>query len=300
MPAVVRGGGRSTAGPRAKGPRKSAKSRSAQPEGASKLRAAQGIGLSPTFAVVGAAAVLTAGLGVALATGDRGERLAGATAAAIDRQFAGAGFELHTVHLQGASPATQKYILKAAGLHRDQPLLGLDLAAVRARVEKVGWVKRARVIRLLPDTVVIAVDERKLIAVWQHRGRVNVVDSDGVVVAEADPAGFPTLPLVVGEGANAAAADILPSVAARPRLAERLEALVRVDDRRWDLRLKDGSLIQLPATNEEGALIRLDQLDRKSRILELGFARVDLRDPEMVAVRPREAQAPAGQVSDGA
>ena len=74
---------------------------------------------------------------------------------------------------------------------------------------------------------------------------------------------------------------------------------MRVDDRRWDLRLKDGSLIQLPATNEEGALIRLDQLDQKSRILELGFARVDLRDPEMVAVRPREARAPAGPVSDG-
>jgi cell division protein FtsQ len=79
---------------------------------------------------------------------------------------------------------------------------------------------------------------------------------------------------------------------------ERLEALVRVDDRRWDLRMKDGGLIQLPSTGEDSALIQLDQLDQKSRILELGFARIDLRDPELVAVRPRDG-APPGQLASG-
>jgi cell division protein FtsQ len=66
----------------------------------------------------------------------------------------------------------------------------------------------------------------------------------------------------------------------------RLEALVRVDERRWDLRLKDGSLIQLPALHQEQALIQLDALDQRERLLDLGFARVDLRTPEEVAVRP--------------
>ena len=98
---------------------------------------------------------------------------------------------------------------------------------------------------------------------------------------------------MVGAGANAAAAEILPLVAARPRLMGRLEALVRVDGRRWDLRLKDGSLIQLPATGEDAALIQLDQLDQRARLLELGFERIDLRDPQMVAVRPRATMEPA-------
>ena len=68
----------------------------------------------------------------------------------------------------------------------------------------------------------------------------------------------------------------------------RVDALVRVDERRWDLRLKDGSLIQLPAVGQEEALIRLDALDQRERLLDLGFARVDLRTPEEVAVRPSE------------
>ena len=65
--------------------------------------------------------------------------------------------------------------------------------------------------------------------------------------------------------------------------------------------LKDGSLIQLPAIAEDSALIQLDQLDQRQRILDLGFARIDLRDPDMVAVRPRDAALPGQQLAaDGA
>ena len=68
---------------------------------------------------------------------------------------------------------------------------------------------------------------------------------------------------------------------------------MRVDGRRWNLRLKDGGNILLPATDEAAALKRLDALDRTAKVLDLGLARLDLRDPDMVVVRPREAAAPA-------
>ncbi|EHN77315.1 Cell division protein FtsQ [Streptomyces coelicoflavus ZG0656] len=45
-------------------------------------------------------------------------------------------------------------------------------------------------------------------------------------------------------------------------------------------------MIQLPATEQEAALIRLDALDQRERLLDLGFARVDLRTPDEIAVRP--------------
>jgi len=293
MPAAVRGAQRGGAKARSKSsaspPRSSAGVRKPAAKAAATVHAADGFRLSPRLIVVLTAVLLAGGLAVVLATGGRAQKfLAAADAAAIDQSTA-MGFRLDAVHLQGASAAASADILKAADLRRDTPMASLDLGAIRQRVERVGWVKSARVIRLLPNTVVIAVDQRRLVAVWQHAGRSLVVDTDGVAAPEADPLQFASLPLVVGEGANTAAAAILPAVLSRPRLAERLEALVRVDERRWDLRLKDGTIIQLPATDEEAALIRLDQLDQKARILELGFSRIDLRDPEMVAVRPRNA-----------
>ena len=129
-------------------------------------------------------------------------------------------------------------------------------------------------------------------AVWQHGGRSAVVADNGAIMPQVDPAGFGALPLIVGAGANLTAAPLLALVASRPRLAQRVSALVRVDDRRWDLRLNDGGVVQLPADDEGGALRRLDDLDRQAKILDLGLARIDLRDPEMVVVRPREAAAP--------
>ncbi|HKR89123.1 MAG TPA: cell division protein FtsQ/DivIB [Phenylobacterium sp.] len=237
---------------------------------------------------------------VTLATGHRGERLVQGVGRGVDAKFAQAGFRLKKVHVQGASPMATADIIRAAGVFADQPLVGLDLEDVRHKVESVGWVKQVRVVRLLPDTLVFAVEERRQLAVWQHAGKTAVIDDHGQVIPEADPSRFASLPLVVGEGADAAAPAILPIIAQRPKLLSLTDALVRVDDRRWDVRLKDGSLIQLPATGEDQALMQLEQLDHRSHILDLGFDRIDLRNPEMVAVRPRQAAATGRPMTAGA
>lgn len=304
MPAAMRGGSRRSADPRAKRPA-GPKTPKGQPRAAAgyapaKLAAAQGIGLKPKHALGVAGGVLALALAAVLATGDRAEALGHAAGDGVGRQFAAAGFALAHVHVEGASPRARADILRATGLALGQPLVGLDLDDLRARIETVGWVKEARVVRLMPDTLMIHVVERSQLAVWQNNGRLQVIDGRGQPIAGADPARFPELPLIVGAGANHAAAAILPAIEQRPRLADRVVALVRVDTRRWDVRLKDGSLVQLPATGEEAALIRLDKLDQATRILELGFERIDLRDPEMVAVRPRDGALPGELVDGGA
>ena len=45
---------------------------------------------------------------------------------------------------------------------------------------------------------------------------------------------------------------------------------------------------------------QLEQLDLRSRILELGFERIDLRNPDVVAVRPRAPAAPGAPAPAGA
>jgi cell division protein FtsQ len=294
MPALVRGGSQRTAKPRSKPAPTSRGGRSAAraPAAPAKIRAAKKIGLKPAWAL-GAAGVIVALVGAtALMTGGRLHKTSGALVERFDGAMAAAGFRLTSVQVEGATPMARADILKASGLKRSEPILDVDLNDLRGRIERVGWVRSAKVVRLLPDTLVISISERKTSAVWQHGGRTLVVDDSGRPIPEADPSRFADLPLVVGEGANEAAADILPLVRARPKLMARLDALVRVDDRRWDIRMKDGGLIELPATGEESALIQLDQLDQKARILDLGFSRIDLRDPELIAVRPKDAGAP--------
>jgi cell division protein FtsQ len=295
MPAVVRGGRRQSANPSpgrggARGPRgRGGASRNA-PATPGKMAAIGRLDLSPRAVVLSIAAGVLLLAGV-LATGARAERIGASIGRGLDGAAVGMGLKLEKVFIEGESPEATDAIRRAVRLYADQPMTSIDLDAVRRRVEQVGWVKSARVVRLLPNTLIVHVAEHDRLAVWQTGGRAWVIDGHGQVIPGADAGRYPNLPLVVGKGAEQAAAEILPLIAQRPRLAGRLEALVRVDERRWDLRLKDGSLIQLPATEQEAALIQLDALDQRERLLELGFARIDLRTPEEVAVRPSAGDA---------
>ena len=287
MPAVMR------AAPKAKGGGGARKAPARAVYAPSKLKGAGSIGLDHRAALWAAMGLLCLVLLLTVFTGGRLAMLGGHIGGTIDRQFAALGFKVKNVTVQGGSPFSTPYVLQAASLSQGQPILGLNLDAVRERVEQVGWIKSAKIIRLLPDALVIAVTERPRLAVWQHGGQTQVVDQDGQIIPEADAGLFSDLPLIVGEGANEAAAAMLPEITARPSLLGRLEALVRVDGRRWDLRLKDGGIVQLPAAREDSALIQFDQLEQKSHFLEMGFERVDLRDPDMIAVRPRSPPAQA-------
>lgn len=290
MPAALRGGPRGAQQPRAKAPpnKNGGRTAPARPQAAAKLHAANRIGLPPKVAMAAGASVLVLGVIVSLATGHRGETMLQSMQHGASSVMADAGFRLNAVHIQGATAMAQDDILRAAAVEKGAPMLGLDLDAVRDRVQSVGWVQEVKIVRLLPDTLVVAVKQRRPVAVWQHAGKTAMIDDAGRVIVEADPSQFPGLPLVVGAGADQAATSILNALSQRPPLMHRLEALVRVDQRRWDLRLKDGTLVQLPAIDEEAALIRLDRLEQEQRILDLGLARIDLRNSEFLAVRPRD------------
>ena len=300
MPAAPRGErGRQRPAPRRPAAtRAKARPSGPPPRAVSKLHAGRRVGVPRPAASLAAALILVLVGVVVLATGGRGAGLLDGATALSHVRFASFGLTVREVHLQGVSKAAQDEVAAAAGITAGEPLLGVDLAAVRARVEKVGWVDHARIIRLFPDTLVIAVTERPLMAIWQHAGATVVVTNNGAVAGQVDPGKFAKLPLIVGDGANEVAAPFIGLLQTYPRLWSRVEALVRVDRRRWDVRLADGGVIALPATGEGAALKRLERLDESSRILGLGLARIDLRDPEMIVVRPRGA-APSAVVNGG-
>ncbi len=292
MPAVVRGGRRAnvasapkrSAAPKGQGPRGRAAPRNAGGV-PGKMAALGRLDLTPRAVIM----AICAGVGVlalVLATGARAERIGQSFHQSVDGVTTAMGLKLRRVHIAGASAEATPAIQRALNVEAGQPITSIDLAALQASVQAVGWVKQARVVRLLPDTLIVEVTEHDRLAVWQTGGRVFVIDGEGRAIPGADASRYPNLPLIVGKGADTAAGAILPLLRQRPRLMSRVDALVRVDERRWDLRLRDGGLIQLPAVKQEAALIQLDALDQRERLLELGFARIDLRTEGQVAVRP--------------
>jgi cell division protein FtsQ len=218
----------------------------------------------------------------------RDGRLATYTQQAQTR-VADAGADLHltveSVQVEGRQRADGQAILAALGVSRGTPILSIDLDAAKARLETVAWVRNASIERLLPDTLYVRLTERAPLALWQHRGKFDLVDQDGNVIANADIGDYPFLPQVVGEGAPAATPDLLKALAGEPALQAHVTASIRVGGRRWNVELDNGIEIALPENNAAGAWHRLAALDRSDKLLERTVQVIDMRLPDRVVLR---------------
>lgn len=197
-----------------------------------------------------------------------------------------AGFRIEHVLVLGRHHTPESKLLQALGVHRGDPTLGFSVAAARARIERLPWVKAAAIERRLPATIVVQVIEKRPFALWQHDTKFSVIDRTGAVVDAREVRDFRNLPLVVGPGAPAHTAALLDQLARLPAIAHRVTAAVRVGERRWNLLLKDGTTVELPEGHSTVALDRLAELEAKHALLDRPLAVVDMRLPDRLVVRP--------------
>ena len=172
----------------------------------------------------------------------------------------------------------------------------VDADAIRQRLLRFGWVKDARVLRRLPDTLVIDIVERRPAALWQYKGQLALIDADGVVLDRVPVDRMPDLPLLIGPGANSQERELASLMAAVPTLRPQLASATWVGGRRWDLNFQSGETVALPEGYGPAsvALSKFARLDRQSSLLGRGIVRFDLRVPDKMIVRLPHALAEPG------
>lgn len=203
------------------------------------------------------------------------------------------GLRVEEVLLEGRIHASLEQIRKAVGLRRGDPILGFDPEAVRARLTSMAWIRVATVERLLPDTVRVRINERRPIALWQHKRHLRLIDPDGAVITDRALGRFAKLLIVVGDDAPKHASTLIALLAQEPGLAVRVSAAVRVGKRRWNLQFKGGIRVRLPETDPHLAWRRLAELDARHRLLQRDVRVIDLRLPDRLIVRPGTKLKPA-------
>jgi len=215
----------------------------------------------------------------------------------IIAQSAELGFKVDEILVVGRRETAQKDLLAAVRLARGAPILAFDLDAAKRRIEALPWVKNASVERMLPSTVLLNVEERRPVALWQHQGKFALIDSDGEVILRRDLGRFEDLLVVVGPDAPLHAARLLETLAREPELMALVKAAVRVGGRRWNLRLKGDIDVRLPEDGAAAAWTRLAEYERSHRVLARDVQVLDLRIPDRLIVRkvPRAPKRPKGK-----
>ncbi len=211
-------------------------------------------------------------------------------------------FAVSDFHVTGASDPIVQSIGRIVALSPGTSSLTLDVAALQARIAALGPVRSARV-KLGPDGILrIAVEERMAEALWRDQdGALWLVDREGVAMGPAGPrAEHPALPVVIGEGAAEAMDEALSLLRAVPELQQRLRALVRVGDRRWDLALDRGLTIMLPEQGAEAALARIMALHYGEELLDRDLTVIDMRLGERPTLRMSPEAIESMQLRDAA
>ncbi len=190
---------------------------------------------------------------------------------------ADAGFVVDHIYLGGRKRIPRAEIEDTISVSVGDPIFSADPDDIRKRLELLPKVKYAQVERALPDRLHIQIVEREPIAVWQYKGKLELIDDEGVVIGGEDISAYSYLPLVVGRDAPEHTAELLKLLVLEPDLMRRVDAAIRVGERRWNLRFNNGVEVKLPAVNAKEAWHRLAELEEQDHLLQGNIISIDLR-----------------------
>lgn len=207
------------------------------------------------------------------------------------------GLSVEQMFVIGRRETPRSQVMDAVGADHGSPILAIDIEAARQRLLALPWIREASVERLLPDTVVVRITEREPLALWQNQGAFALIDRQGEVIQRSGLGRFAHLIVVVGEDAPANAPALVDMLDRQPNLRRRVEAAVRVGERRWNIRLAGGVDVRLPEEDPEGAWSRLAEYERIHHVLEKDIQVLDLRFDDQVIVR--RSSKPAEETAKG-
>lgn len=166
-------------------------------------------------------------------------------------------FALHNIEVKSpVQHVTEAQIRLVAERKVRGTFFTVDLESVRESLEKLPWVREARVERRWPDTLVVSVVEHVPLARWNERALMN---ADGEVFVAAVSGKLPIL-----AGPEDASADVVDAYrrhsAALASLGLHIDELRLSERRAWRMRLDNGMQLALGREHTDARLARFIQL----------------------------------------
>lgn len=196
-----------------------------------------------------------------------------------------AGFTLDQIEVTGRTYTDTEALRKIVRVDQGESLFAIDLEQVHGDILNLPWVTAASLQRQWPNLLSIHLTERTPIALWQHNGKLSVLDSTGTPVETPMLEEFSYLPIVTGADAPTHTAELLEMVAAEDVIAEQFDSAVRLGDRRWDIKLKNGLIIKLPEDDVPFALARVAEAEKDFLIFSKEILSLDARFSDRLIVK---------------
>ena len=197
------------------------------------------------------------------------------------------GFTLETVKVAGNNAIATKDILSLIALPQGYPMLAINNNHIRDKLQNVGWIKNASISKQYPNALVVKIQERTPIAIWQNKGNYQLIGSEGHLMGTQGITKYLDLLLLVGNNAPERMDELQNIFHEMPLIKDNIKTASWISNRRWTLTTKSGIEILLPAKSPLASAKYLNKLQRRKQILNRDIIRVDLRIIDRVVVKLR-------------
>ncbi len=203
------------------------------------------------------------------------------------------GLLVNNIFIEGRYRTPAQDVLKALHIKVGDPIAAFDPAAAKNNIMQLPWVSSVVVRRTWPDQIFVHLNERVPIAVWQHRQKLYVIDKQGISIEEVRKDSYPDFITVIGENAPPNALNLLAMLSLYNDLKTEVSSAIWQGNRRWDLHLKSGLLIMLPAELPDKALDILMQANHDHQLFTRPLVRIDLRLNDRMIMKAKDGTDPA-------
>jgi len=198
---------------------------------------------------------------------------------------ANSGFVLENLNVKGRFNTTPQVIKNAVKISKNDPIFEFDASATKKRLLQHEWIEDVAVKRQLPNTISINIQERVPMAIWKEDKKLFLIDQSGIQITDKNIMRFKDLVVIMGESAPLNAPKLFSYFIALPNIFNLIETANFISNRRWDVSLKNGTLIKLPENNVPLALSALKKMHEEDNVLQKQLTYIDLRNLERITIK---------------
>ena len=194
-------------------------------------------------------------------------------------------FLVNFVKIKGANQALVNEIRSLTGLDLPISSYNVNLHELQSKIELMNAVKNVD-LYIAKNIIYIQVQPREPAIYWLNTNGLELLDPDGVSMGIVE-SGRPNLdlPLIDGAGASIAIDEAFFIYSISNSFSDEILGLVRIGERRWDIILKNGRKIMLPADELTKVYKNLIMENKVKKLLSVKFSLLDLRNPNRMMIR---------------
>ena len=195
-------------------------------------------------------------------------------------------FLIKVASVDGASAELAHEIREIMPLDFPVSYFDLDIKYLHKVLNEIPAVATAAIKVTVSGVLQIDISERTPAFIWRKDDVISVIDEKGKFIRLTNSRlDYPELPLIIGESANLATAEISSLIEDNQYFLNQVRAFVRVGERRWDLVLENNLRIMLPQIEFLAAFDRLMVMGQSGSLFSNQISSIDMRLVERPTIR---------------